>query len=60
MSPGCIGFFSPYGIVCVCVCVCVYVYVPCACSAHRGQKKASNTLELEFQVVVSHHVSAGI
>jgi hypothetical protein len=45
--------------VCVCVCVCVYVCmyyvyecfvcmhisVPHACSAHRGQEKASDTLE---------------
>lgn len=30
-----------------------------AYSAHEGQKKASNPLELELQVVMSHSVSAG-
>jgi len=37
----------------------MYVYVPCACSTHGGYKKALDTLELELQVVVSHHVGAG-
>lgn len=33
--------------------VCVYVWVPCICSAQQGQKKASDTLGLEFQMVVT-------
>lgn len=33
----------------VCVNICT-----CACQAFRGQKVASDSLELEFQAVVSH------
>lgn len=42
---------------CVCVSTCVRVYY--ICIAHRGQKRAWGRLELDFQSVVSHHVSAG-
>lgn len=38
---------------CVCICVPHVPLVP------RGQKRVSNALELEFQMVVSHHVGAG-
>ena len=38
--------------VCVCVCVCVCVYA-CECSAHGGQKRAPDTLELKLQAVES-------
>lgn len=31
----------------------------CTPDALRGQERASNTLELELQIVVSHHVNAG-
>ena len=37
----------------------MYICVPCACSAHKGQKEASYLLELEFQMIVSHHVGTG-
>jgi hypothetical protein len=37
---------------------CMYVCATYTCSTHRGQKKASNPLELEL-IVVSHHVGAG-
>ena len=36
--------------------VCVTVYMPGDC---RGQKEASDLLELDLQTVVSHHVGAG-
>lgn len=39
------------------------VYGVCVCNTCAGsyidQKKASDSLELEFQLVVSHHVDAG-
>ena len=31
----------------------------CIPDALRGQERASDTLELELQIVVSHHVNAG-
>ena len=41
----------------VCECLaCMHVYVPHVCSAHRGQKRALDPLELELQEVVSYHV----
>ena len=44
--------------VCVCVCVCVCaracVRVHVSAAVHRGQKGASNPLELEFQAIVSY------
>jgi hypothetical protein len=39
----------------MCVCVCVQ----CVSGAHRGRKRPSDLMELELQLVVSHHVSAG-
>lgn len=40
--------------------MCVYAYVfVCECSAHIGQKRASDSMELEFQVVASLCGSAG-
>jgi hypothetical protein len=36
-------------------CVCA-VYIP---AAHRGKKRASDSLELDCQVVVSHQVGPG-
>ena len=41
-----------------CVWVCFIECVPQACNALRGQKRASDTLELELQMVVSRHVGA--
>lgn len=38
-----------------CVCICVLQ----ACGAHGSQKRASDLMELELQVVVSCHVGAG-
>ena len=35
------------------------VGVLCLCSACRDQKRPSTSLELELQMVVSHHVGAG-
>ena len=34
----------------------MYVCAPCAYNVHPGQKRVSNPLELELQMVVSHHV----
>lgn len=36
----------------------VYVCAPCTCSACRGQRRASDPLEIESQIVVNHHVDA--
>lgn len=36
--------------------VCLYVCTPHGCSAHGGQKKVTDHLEL--QMVVNHHVGA--
>jgi hypothetical protein len=33
--------------------------VMCVSGVHRGQKKALDFLELEFQTVLSHYVGAG-
>ena len=38
----------------------MYVYALCACSALRGQKKASNPLGLELQVVVNHLIRSNL
>jgi hypothetical protein len=38
--------------------VCVYC-VPHLSNAHRGQKRTSDPLELEFQKVVSCYIEAG-
>lgn len=35
---------------------CLYVRAPCACSAQEGQKRASDLLQLELPMVVSHCV----
>ena len=35
------------------------VFVDYMCSTHRGQKRASDSLELELQKGVSCHVAAG-
>lgn len=37
----------------------MYVCEPCVYSDHRGQKMGWDPLDLELQVVVSEHVSAG-
>lgn len=37
---------------------CIYVCVICAGSAHRNLKRASDTMGLELQMVVSCHVGA--
>ena len=44
-------FLRIYFYFCVCICVCAYAY---ACSACGGQKRASDSLELELQAFVSH------
>lgn len=38
------------------MCTYVSVYVPYPFSTHRGQKRASYPLELEFQVAMSHPI----
>lgn len=37
----------------------VFVCASHACSAHRGQKRLLDLLEVELQMVVSPHVGAG-
>lgn len=36
--------------------MCICMYVPCTL---RGEKRTSDPLEMELQVVMSHHVSGG-
>jgi hypothetical protein len=55
----------------ICMYVCLFVYlmymdvvpaclcVMCVCGVLRGQKRDTEYLELELQLFVSHHVSAG-
>jgi hypothetical protein len=38
---------------------CTYVYAPSACKVLRGQKKASDPLELDLYTMVSCHIDAG-
>lgn len=40
------------------VSACVYLYCG-VCDAHGGHKETPSFMELELQMVVSHHVSAG-
>lgn len=44
-----------------CTSACLYVYVCAVCGpgAFRGCKRALDSLELEFQMIVSHHVGPG-
>jgi hypothetical protein len=37
----------------------MYGCAPHACSAHGGQKRTTDPLKLNLQMVVSHHVDAG-
>lgn len=37
------------------VSACLHVCVPCASNVHSGQKRASDSLELELQVAVNCH-----
>lgn len=39
--------------------MCVCMYTTCVLDASEGQKRASDLLELEVHVVLSHHVGAG-
>lgn len=41
------------------VCVCVYMYTVCMPDVHRGQKRVSEALELELQMVVNDRVVPG-
>jgi hypothetical protein len=43
-----------YGVLLACMYVCT-----CMLGAHRSQKRTSDSLELELQMFVSHHVGAG-
>lgn len=51
-------FFNIYFIVYVCMSACIYVILPATCMpcALRGQKKTSDSLELELQIVLNCHV----
>lgn len=44
--------------VCMNILPAMYVRAPHACSALRGQRRASEPLERELQVIVSSHVGA--
>lgn len=60
----CWCIFKRFFILTIClfsfICVyCVRVYTTYVPGAPRGQKRASNPLELELWVVVNHYVGAG-
>lgn len=40
-------------------CACMYVFAPHVCSVLKGQKRVSDPLELELELVVSHQMDAG-
>ena len=41
------------------VCIDCMPGIMCMSGDHGGQKRVLNSLELEYLIVVSHHVSAG-
>lgn len=41
------------------MCTCVSLGAPHYAGTHRGQKRTSDTLEMDLEAVVSHHVGAG-
>lgn len=41
---------------CTVLFTCVYMYSVCMPGVHRGQKRVSDSLKLELQMIVSHHV----
>jgi hypothetical protein len=53
----CIWMFS---CIYVCACVCVCVCAKCMCNAIEDQKKVSDALKLELEMVVSHDMGARI
>lgn len=40
-------------------CFCIFLHTICVAGVNRGQEKISESLELELQVAVIHHVGAG-
>lgn len=44
----------------MCMSICLHAHMcgTCMPDAHRGQKRASYTLELELQVVITHNMDA--
>ena len=54
-------FFKIFHLVLFCVLTFTRLYVnaPCVCSAQGGQKRASDPLELELQMAMSHHEGGG-
>lgn len=38
---------------------CMYVCTSRSCNAHRGQERATDQMEIELHVVVSHRVDGG-
>lgn len=41
------------------VCLCEFICTTCVQGAHVGQERMSDLLELESEVIVSHHVASG-
>ena len=50
---------SIFYFMCMAVLSALYVCEPCMSGACEDQKRALDPLELELQIVVSHHVDAG-
>lgn len=51
-------FFVKIYLMCVCF-TCMYICAPHACNDDNGQKREVEALELEVQVVMSHHLGTG-
>lgn len=43
----------------ICVCLCEFIDTTCVQTAHTGRERVSDLLELESEVIVSHHVGSG-
>lgn len=59
MVPAYILFLKKIFILSVKECCCMHACAPHTCSAHDGQKRETDTLEVELQTVVTHYMDSG-
>lgn len=52
--------FTYFYFMCISVCLHICLCVPCIPEAWKGQERTPGPLELELQMIVSHHIDAGI
>ena len=58
-QPSNVAIFIFIYFMCMMFCLSEYMCTPCILAAGGGQKRASDLLELELQMVVSHHFNPG-